>query len=102
MDEDDLGPQTFGLAPDMVQVRRDMAARYAPKGKVAFKLIQHYLMSYSSPYEASEVAGDDTLVCVSKGLATEVYKADELLVALEKCASTDDIRVVLEEGGLAL
>lgn len=90
------GPRHTVTAEEMIEIRRQMC-----KGNV-LKLINHYLISNGTDYEAREVVGDESLVCVSKGTATECYDAEELLKALEQCASTDEVRAVLEESGLAL
>jgi hypothetical protein len=99
-DEVEGGPCHTVTAEDMIEIRRRMC------GGDVLKLVNHYLISYGTPYSAELVVNDTSLVCVTKdvseGQSTECYNAEELLKSLERCSSTEDVRVVLEESGLAL
>jgi len=69
--------------------------------------INHYFLFMGSPYEAQSVQGSEELVAVTGCMPgpvdfLEVYLIEELLEHLKDCCSTEEIRKVLEESGLAV
>ncbi len=73
--------------------------------------INYILAYFSTPYVAKNdepaIEGDDFIIHVVKhedtgNTPTESYMASKLMVALEGCNTSDDVRFVMEESGLAL